>query len=240
MSTHAYSARHSAHAESPSRSRSTRLLLLCGIAAPLLVVGSFLLQDLTRPNFNPLFNWVSELSLSDQGWMMISTLIVSGLLMVGFAAGLRRALRGGKGALWGPILIAVCGIAMILAGVFVVDPNGAYPPGVPASRSLHGALHDIAGPLIFASLAAASFVLARRFVGDPAWRGWATYSIASGSLVIVFFIAASVLVALHFTGVYPGAPGGLMERLALLSGFAWIMRLALRLRRHIPPVETAR
>jgi hypothetical protein len=48
--------------------------------------------------------------------------------------------------------------------------------------------------------------------------------------VIGCFAAASVLAALSYGGVLPGAPGGLLERIALATGLLWIVMLAWRLR----------
>ena len=50
-------------------------------------------------------------------------------------------------------------------------------------------------------------------------------------------LACSVLVALDFAGVFPGAPGGLFERVALVAGGTWISLLALRLSRERKPSE---
>jgi hypothetical protein len=72
-------------------------------------------------------------------------------------------------------------------------------------------------------VAAACFVLARRFAGDSAWRGWAPYSVVTGVLVAVFFIASLA------TAPLPGAPSGLLQRLAIVLGWGWMALLAARL-----------
>jgi hypothetical protein len=82
---------------------------------------------------------------------------------------------------------------------------------------------------VFGFMTAVGFVLARRFAGDPRWRGWAWYSAGDGGVVAVSFVICSVLVALDFAGVLPGAPSGLFERVSLVAGGAWISLLALRL-----------
>ena len=63
-------------------------------------------------------------------------------------------------------------------------------------------------------------MLARRFAGDPAWRGWAPYSVVTGVLVAVFFVASLA------TAPLPGAPSGLLQRLAIIAGWGWIALLA--------------
>ena len=71
--------------------------------------------------------------------------------------------------------------------------------------------------------------MARRFAGDPNWKGWALYSIVTGVLVIVFFIASTTVSALDESGVLPGSPTGLFQRIAIIAGWGWIALLAIRL-----------
>ena len=86
--------------------RITRLLLGCGVVGPVLFVLVFLLEGATRPDYSAWRNYVSQLSLSDQGWMQIANFIVCGLLIFGFALGLRRSLGPGKGSTVGSVLLA--------------------------------------------------------------------------------------------------------------------------------------
>jgi hypothetical protein len=109
-----------------------------------------------------------------RGWLGLANPILFGLLMFGFSVGLRRVLRSGKGSTWGPRLIASLGLGLVLTGVFTIDPGLGYPPVAPQNGPInwHGQIHDLAGALLFGSLTAVSFVLARRFADDPGWRGW--------------------------------------------------------------------
>ena len=138
--------------------------------------------------------------------------------MFGFAVGLRQALSSGKGALWGPIWLGLFGLSLILSGLFVDVPN--TPRGI---------IHGLVGIVVFSSLPLASFVLAWRFTGDPAWRGWALYSLITGIVVLGMFIATSVVTTLAQKGTLVGAPIGLLQRIVLLAGWSWIALLALRL-----------
>jgi hypothetical protein len=118
-----------------------------------------------------------------------------------------------------------------VAGLFVTDPSLGYPPGTHGGgpQTLHGTVHGLAGLVAFSSLALASFVMAQRFAGDPNWKGWAVYSIVTGVLVIVFFIAATAVSVLDESGVLPGSPTGLFQRIAIIAGWGWIALLAIRL-----------
>jgi MFS family permease len=97
------------------------------------------------------------------------------------------------------------------------------PPGLATHATLHGSVHGLAGLVVFSSVAAACFVLARRFAGDPAWRGWAPFSVVTDLLVAVFFVASLA------TAPLPGAPSGRLQRVAIVAGWGWVMLLAARL-----------
>ena len=205
----------------------TRLLITGGAIGPLLLMVVMLIEGATRPGYNALTMAGSSLSLTDQGWTQIANFIVSGLLIFGFAFGLRSWLREGRGATWAPILIGAVGIALIVAGIFVTDPALGYPPGTPPGPSvhmtLHGALHWYAGGLIvFTALPACCFVLVRRFAFDVQWKGWTLYSIVSGVLMLAFFVAF-VIASMH-EGL-----AGLWERISLGFGMIWMALVALRI-----------
>lgn len=206
-------------------------LIACGAIGPLLFILVFLIEGATRPGYSAWRNYVSSLSLSDQGWMQIANFLVFGLLSLCFAVGLRQVLRSGRGSIWGPLLLGLFGLGLIVAGLFVTDPSLGYPPGAHGDgpQTLHGTVHGLAGLIVFSSLAAASFVLARRFAGDPNWKGWAPYSIITGVLVVVFFIASNVASVLDARGILPGAPTGLLQRISIFVGWGWIALFAIRL-----------
>jgi uncharacterized protein DUF998 len=212
-----------------SQSPLTRFLIAGGAIGPLLFIVVLLIEGATRPGYSAWHNYGSSLSLSEQGWMQIANFIV------GFAIGLRQVFRTSWGSVWGPILLGVFGLALIVAGIFVTDPSLGYPPGTHSSgpQTLHGTIHGLNGILTFSSLAIAIFVLARRFAGDPNWKGWAVYSIVTGVLVIVSFIAATTVSALDESGVLPGSPTGLLQRIGIIAGWSWIALLAIQLLRKM-------
>lgn len=209
-----------------------RLLLACGVIGPLLFIVVFLIEGATRPDYSAWHHYVSSLSLGGQGWIQIANFIICGILVLGFATGLRRVLCPGKGCTWGPILLGIFGLCLIGAGIFVTDPLLGYPPGAPGTVTLHGTYHNILSLFAFTSLVVACFVLARRFASDPAWRGWAFYSIATGIVVVVFFVLSADLT----TSPDPNAPAGLLQRISIITGWSWIALVALRLMSKRPPI----
>ena len=96
----------------------TKALLACGVLLGPLFYLVVLIQMFTRPGFDIRQHPLSLLSLGDAGWIQITNFIVTGLLAILCAFGMRRLLRGGPGGTWGPLLIGTYGLGMIIAGLF--------------------------------------------------------------------------------------------------------------------------
>ncbi len=101
----------------------TRALLVCGVVTGPLFFAAAIVQALTRPGYNIRLNAISQLSLGDLGGIQIASFLVTGLLAIACAIGVRRMLKGQKGGTWGPILIGTFGFGLILAGIFTPDPG---------------------------------------------------------------------------------------------------------------------
>jgi len=205
---------------------SATALLVCGVIAGPLFVAVFVIEGATRPSYYPLRSSVSSLSLTGSGWMQSLDFIVAGLLTLAFAAGVRRV-RPQQASVWGPLLIGLWGIHLVVAGVFATDPDSGYPPGVPIPDhpTVHGLLHDISVAFGFSSLVAAFFVFVRQFAvrGE---RGCTVSSAAGGvAFLISFFLAFRAFGRTDGLGEL----GGLFERMAAVIGFGWLTMLAIYL-----------
>jgi hypothetical protein len=166
---------------------------------------------------------LSLLANGELGWIQITNLVLSGLLVGAFAVGMRQALPAGRGRTWGPILLGVYGVGLVGAGFFTADPAFGFPPGTPAdahAMSWHGLLHFICGGVGFLALIAACFVLARRFASRRQ-RGWAAYSLATG---VIFFAA--------FAGIATGSGQSWSVMgfwIGVVVAWAWISAMAVKL-----------
>src|SRR5713101_2136618 len=198
----------------------TRILLLCGVIAGPLFIFVLLVQDYTRPGFDPRLDLLSLLSLGDWGWVQITNFILAGVLNLLYAVGLWQRLHPGRGGTWGPILIAVYGFGLILVGVFRTDPANGFPPGAiaPTGPSWHGVIHALGGLFVFVMLSAALAVFVRLFL---AWkeRWWAFYCLASAVLILLIF----------FTGFSNAAFMARTLRLATLIGWMAASLVAIKL-----------
>src|SRR5436309_5015871 len=101
------------------QSLATTILIACGAIGPLLFIIVLLIEGATRPGYSAWHNYGSSLSLGDQGWMQIANFLICGLLTLCFAIGLRQFFRTGKGAVWGPLLLGVFSVALIVPGLFL-------------------------------------------------------------------------------------------------------------------------
>ena len=201
--------------------RMTRRLLWGGVIGPVVFVVGFMLIGLLRADYDPMRQFVSLLSLTDDGWQQVANFLVSGTLILAGAAGWRRVVREGPGSRWGPILIGLAGVGLILAGLFVTDPAQGYPPGtppgLPMASSWHGLVHQLGSTLVFLGLPIAMFVMARRFRGDGSQL--ANYCRVSAVAMLIFFAAGFGLTDVT----------GLFQRISIVIAFAWVSRLSYEL-----------
>jgi Protein of unknown function (DUF998) len=207
-----------------SLSRRTRLLLVCDALGWTLFTATFLIAGATRLGYDPWRQAISALSLGPGGWVQQVNFIGLGALLVVSTFGWRQALRPGTGSRAYPVLKGITGISLMGAGFFAQDPAPGYPPGaVQTAPTLHGDLHQLCAFVSVTALALSCFVLARRFVGEPRWRGWAAYAVISGILILVFISIFGALSA------QASSIAGLFERLmagtAALLSFLMITRL---------------
>ncbi|HEX4216330.1 MAG TPA: DUF998 domain-containing protein [Candidatus Dormibacteraeota bacterium] len=200
-------------------------LLWSGVGGAILFVVTFLIEGLTRPGYDARRQPVSALALGPGGWMQQANFVLTGILMLLFAAGLGIGLRGLGGSPLAPLLVSVYAVGLIVAGVFVTDPVAGYPPDPPPAPSRHGRVHDLSAVFVFVPLFAACLVVGRLLAasGSPAW--------ALYSLLIAIIIPVGVVVAgLGFGGsTRLAAEAGIAQRIAIVAGWAWLALVALHL-----------
>lgn len=194
--------------------RATRSLLGYGVIAGPFYVAVSLAQALTRDGFQMDRHSWSLLENGSLGWIQITNFIVTGLMTVAAAVGLRRAMTAGRGRRWVPLLIAVYGVGMLGAGIFTADPAQGFPIGTPevTAVSWHGMLHFVTGGIGFLCLIAACLVLGSRFAAAGR-TGLAWFSRVTG----IAFLAA-------FAGIASGSHGPTTPAFvaAVLLVWAWL------------------
>ena len=196
----------------------TETLLIVGMAAAVVFVAVWLIEGALRPDYDPTYHMVSELSLGDRGWIQIANFVQMGAGMLAYAAGVYRALNAPAGA----ILLSIFGLGLIASGVFVTDPLRGYPPGValeaPDDVSWHHKIHEASGPLAFLALLGACLTLAGRL--DSAWQLYT---------VVTAIVGLGLIIATALTYQRDTANTGLVQRALLLVYCSWIVLLGIHL-----------
>jgi hypothetical membrane protein len=203
--------------------RLTKVLLTCGIAAGPLYVILGLIQMAIRPGFDITRHSLSLLANGDLGWIQTLNFLITGMLLIAGAIGVKRALQSGRGSQWAPRMLGLYGLGLIGASIFSADPALGFPPKTPLENnpiSWHGMLHFIVGTIGFIGFIATCFIFARRLrsLHQP---GWAWYSLITGTLFLASFV-----------GIASGSKGPVSAffAIAVVLGFTWISALLSHLR----------
>ena len=104
-------------------------------------------------------------------------------------------------------------------------PAFGYPPGTPDGFPADippRVLHVLGAFLFFGGMIAAPALMARRFLVSGA-TAWAVYSVVTALVVAVAFAASS---ADGSGRPFVPAAAGLLQRIAIVAGLAWIAGLA--------------
>jgi hypothetical membrane protein len=165
----------------------------------------FMIEIGWQPLGDPAGAWPSGLALGPYGWIQVLNFVVSGLLLMLLAVGLRTGVDG-RGTRAGPVLLLIAGAAMALMG-FETDPIFHEGP-----RTLHGWIHDLAFALFVLALLPSFFFLWRRFRKEVPWRNHARYTFATG-------VIAALLISLPSVAYY----------LFIVVVLAWMEVTAIRL-----------
>ena len=157
--------------------------LVFGIALISLTIlkYDFLLSLGWHPLQAPTFDWPSGLALGDYGWVMTVTFILSGLMMIIFASGLRLSLPLVHTARIGTLLLALAGISL-MGLAFTTDPTLTS-----TIRTWHGILHDASFVVLGLTLMPAMILLGFAFHKDEFWNNLSLYTWITVALALPTF-----------------------------------------------------
>ena len=132
-----------------------RAAAICGLLAPVTFIVGLVLGDLAQPDaFSPANDNVSDIGAqtADQAWLYNQIAAnLNGLLIVGFALGLWRALGSGWLARLGVLGLAALGVTRFLEGFLRLDCRGmdAGCENTSWQADAHGIESGIAAALFF-------------------------------------------------------------------------------------------
>jgi hypothetical membrane protein len=175
--------------------------LTIGVAGTVLFAVFYLIEGAIRPGYSLWQQTISSLSFGPEGWMQRANFIFCGVSVLWLAYVWRQILKGGVCATWYPIVHTIEGVGLVALGIFRLDP-----------------FHTVSMTVTIIGMTLSLLIIARRFWGDPRWRGWGFFAVACGvwpSLVMPLFG-----LALNPQSVFSGLTG-LIERLATSPDIVW-------------------
>lgn len=219
-----------------NRTSLNRALLAAGVVAPVAFVVVLLIEGATRSGYSAWRMYGSNLANGPGGWMQIVNFLACGVLVLAASVGLARSSPPTR---WGPRLVGLFGLSLIVAGAFVTDPGLGYPPGTPLKPSgpptWHGAVHGLNAVVCFGAVTAAALVYCRVFARDRHTRGWAVYSGLTGTACLLLFPTFLATAAMDQNGTWHNAPSGFLQRIAIALAWVWVSAVSLRsLRATLP------
>lgn len=175
--------------------------LSIGVAGTVLFPIIYLIEGVTRPGYSAWQQTISALSLGSGGWMQQLNFALCGVSVLWLAYVWRQILKGGICATWYPIIRDIEGLGLIAIAIFTRDP-----------------LHTAFLIVIVNAMCIDLFVIARRFWGNPDFRGWTAFSIACGLWPMIFMSFFGMGLNPH--SIFSGY-AGLFERLATNADTIW-------------------
>jgi hypothetical protein len=204
-----------------------RLRALAGLVGPAAFTAAWLVAQRRQDEYDVKHEHISGLAApdADDPHVMTAGFLALGACTVAFASELDRRLGGGRRSGWGPALIGTAGLATVAAAVFPRDRRSNFlPPGEPPGQSWVNDVHDASAMVGGLAGAAGLLALARRFAGDPAWRGFALPAVSAAT-------AGSGLTGWFLRDVVrPG--NGIVQRASVTIPLAFMAKVALRLLRR--------
>ena len=199
-----------------------KLLILSGILAPLIYIGTVLLGGILRPGYSHLAEAISELVAAGapNKPLLSSLFIIYNVLCSAFGIGLlQQALNpsgrktSGKFGAISLILIGIIGVLLEL--FFPQDPGG---PAVTFAGAMHIILASMAALLTMIAVVATGLW----FREIPRFKGYTLYSIITFAVI---FVAGGSVPILGMTHPY----FGLIERIPIGAFIQWLFVMGLKM-----------
>jgi hypothetical protein len=170
-----------------------RRAIVAGIVGPILLGSVITILTIVQRDFmtsigwrlDAPLDWPSGLSLGPYGWIMTATFLLSGILIISFASGLRLRLPRLRLATISTWLLIAAGYGMI----GLISPTDKTLDkelhGMPATW--HGRLHDSSFVIIGVTLMPAMLLLGYIFLKDKRWKNLAVYTWLTVALAVPTF-----------------------------------------------------
>ena len=200
-----------------------KLLMLCGVSAAIIYIGTVILGGLLRPGYSHISMAISELVADGApNWSLLSSLfLLYNALLTVFGIGLfikvnNRSGRKMSGIIgsFALVLVGMAGILMEL--VFAQEPGGT-------ATTFTGIMHFVMAGVASLGTMVALLGIGLWFRNISGMKSYALYSIIS--VVIIFVSGGSSIPAMaNHSPLF-----GLIERITILTFTLWIFVVGLKM-----------
>lgn len=201
-----------------NRQGFNRLLLLCGIIAPAVLVVSILIAASLTPGYSHVADTVSQLAAQGRPHpeAVITGFILYALLIVAFTCGIYRQMGPEIHAKLMFLFLVVHSAGFILLALFRNDQE--LPDKVVTTQ---GILHDLFSGIAFIGLVLAMLVIAKLSYRNPKWTAffWFTIVIVSLNCILPVLFWLELAVSIE----------GLIQRSFYTLSLLWLALLSLHL-----------
>jgi hypothetical protein len=166
-----------------------RLAVIAGIVGPILLGSVITILTIVERDFmtsigwrlDAPIDWPSGLALGPYGWIMTATFLLSGLLIILFASGLRLSLPRLR-------LASISTRLLIAAGYGLIGLTSSTDKTIRTTPATwHGRLHDSSFVVIGLTLMPSMILLGLIFLRDKRWKDLAVYTWVTVALAIPTF-----------------------------------------------------
>jgi hypothetical protein len=230
--------------DQPVRSRaappssSARVAAYLSLAATGLFLVLLAALHVLKPELDPAWRMVSEYALGRYGWLMQLAFFSMALSSASACVAVWSQVRARAGRL-GLVLLLVAAAALLLGGVFVIDPVTARPEAL----TLHGQLHGLAAMMGNPAFAVAALLVSVGLARNPAWasaRRALLWTAQLPWLSLVWMLATLAITLGQSGGVFgPEVVIGWPNRVLVVAYGVWLATVAWHALRLSQPTAQA-
>ena len=202
------------------------LRVATGGAIGLLVIVALL--HVVKPELDPSWRFVSEYAVGRLGWLMTLGFLTWAASCLALSVAARPFMTNARGRA-GTRVLAIVGVALIVAGHFPQDPVTSTPD----QATTAGMLHALASIVGIPGIPIAAMLIASGLSAD---RDNRTVRIAAhGTWISLALMIAYLAFAVPRAGGFDSSVyAGFMNRLVVVAYIVWQLVLARRLDRSVP------
>jgi hypothetical protein len=174
-----------------------QILAICGMLSPIIYTAMWIIGGRLQPEYSHIRQDVSSLIAVDapNKKLLDKFIISSSILLFVFYFGLYWGINSGAGSILGPALFIISGLLGVLVAIFFpLDEGGEL---VSTRAKLHLSLIALSGILAIAGMIVLWFELAL----DVVWSMFATFSLVTAIVSLVFVIASAVAAKTNYLGL---------------------------------------